>query len=240
MKKGQKTPEATKQKLRDAALGRKLTEETKQKIGAAHRGKKRTEETKQKISKALKGQKRRPHTEAEKQRIGEASRGRKHTEAPKQKISQALKGKTRSPETCAYLSKIRKGKPAPWVRERMLGSKIKLSPEGLEAAVRRNKARALPEDERKRRRQEISRHCQLRARYGLSAAEYDRLLALQGGVCRICKETCSTGKRLAVDHDHETGKVRGLLCRRCNRGLGHFPTAELLRRALAYWESHQC
>jgi hypothetical protein len=56
--------------------------------------------------------------------------------------------------------------------------------------------------------------------FGLSEAAYDALLAEQAGVCAICSQSCSTGRRLAVDHDHETGRVRGLLCGRCNRALG--------------------
>lgn len=201
------------------------------------KGSHHTEATKQKIRE--KRQLWRPSEEM-KRKIGEALKGRKHTAATKRKIGKALRGKRRTPEQRAYLSSIRKGKPAPWVRERTLGSTWEMSPKDRAATARRNKARALPEEERKRRRQEISRHCQLRARYGLSAAEYDRLLEVQNGVCRICKLPCSTGKRLAVDHDHVTRKVRGLLCRRCNRGLGHFPTVELLRSALAYSTEPQC
>jgi hypothetical protein len=240
MRKGQKTSEATKQKLRVAALGRKLSETTKRKIGEAHKGMKRPETTGQKISVALKGQKRKPHTEEHKRKIGAALKGRKLSKATKLKIGKANKGKKRTPEQCMNLSKIRKGKPAPWVRERMLGSKIELSPKAHAALVQRNKLRALPEDERKRRRIESYRNANLKERYGLSIAEYDKLHAQQGGVCLICKKPCSSGKRLAVDHDHATKKVRGLLCRRCNRGLGHFPTIALLRSALAYAESHQC
>lgn len=60
----------------------------------------------------------------------------------------------------------------------------------------------------------------LRLQYGMTIATYDALLAGQNGVCAICKETCSTGNRLAVDHDHSTGRIRGLLCRRCNLFLG--------------------
>jgi hypothetical protein len=52
--------------------------------------------------------------------------------------------------------------------------------------------------------------------YGLAPGEYEALLELQGGVCYICKGGKSSKRRLAVDHDHETGKPRGLLCRNCN------------------------
>lgn len=54
--------------------------------------------------------------------------------------------------------------------------------------------------------------------YGLDRDEYDQLLAEQGGVCAICKN--DDVKALAVDHCHETGRIRGLLCNKCNRGLG--------------------
>lgn len=54
--------------------------------------------------------------------------------------------------------------------------------------------------------------------YGLTATEYDRLLAEQGGRCAICRARPKS-KRLAVDHDHKTGAVRGLLCSRCNHDL---------------------
>jgi hypothetical protein len=58
----------------------------------------------------------------------------------------------------------------------------------------------------------------LERRYGISRADYDALLARQGGVCAICAKPPE--KTLSVDHCHATGKVRGLLCRQCNFGLG--------------------
>lgn len=54
--------------------------------------------------------------------------------------------------------------------------------------------------------------------YGLTAGQYDALLASQGGRCAICRARPKS-KRLAVDHDHKTGAVRGLLCGRCNHDL---------------------
>ena len=64
-------------------------------------------------------------------------------------------------------------------------------------------------------------------RYGITPQEYDQRLAAQEGVCAICGkyETAKQNghiRALAVDHDHKTGKVRGLLCHRCNHGLGCF------------------
>lgn len=54
--------------------------------------------------------------------------------------------------------------------------------------------------------------------YGLRSADYDELLRVQGGKCAICRARPKS-KRLAVDHDHGSGAVRGLLCSRCNHDL---------------------
>ena len=84
------------------------------------------------------------------------------------------------------------------------------------------------------------RECELKRKYNITALEYDRLLIKQNGVCAICyNPDLITHNRLAVDHNHLTGKVRGLLCFRCNTTLGQMqdnPT--LLRNAAAYLESH--
>jgi hypothetical protein len=82
----------------------------------------------------------------------------------------------------------------------------------------------------------------LKANYGLSVEEYDRLFKEQNGVCAICKkpETAKFKdkiKKLAVDHCNNTSKVRGLLCLNCNMGIGklmHDP--KLLREAALYCE----
>ena len=74
--------------------------------------------------------------------------------------------------------------------------------------------------------------------YGLTQKDYNYFLELQGGVCAICKSSYSGHPRhqhLAVDHDHLTGKVRGLLCHKCNRMLGHVKdNFETLNSAVGY------
>lgn len=71
--------------------------------------------------------------------------------------------------------------------------------------------------------------------YGLTAGEYHELLEFQDGRCYICQRRPQS-KRLAVDHDHKTGAVRGLLCRNCNRDvLGHLrEELEAFERAIDY------
>ena len=73
----------------------------------------------------------------------------------------------------------------------------------------------------------------LRSRYGITVVQYDSLLAKQKGVCAICGKPPDGGKRLAVDHDHKTGKIRGLLHVRCNTAIGLLLDNVLLCRAAA-------
>jgi len=75
----------------------------------------------------------------------------------------------------------------------------------------------------------------LQRRYGLSVDAYNDMLVAQAGGCAICGGQNIKGRRLAVDHNHQTGKVRGLLCDRCNRGLGNFQdNIEYLSSAITY------
>lgn len=72
---------------------------------------------------------------------------------------------------------------------------------------------------------DLMKNAQLRAKYGITLAEYHQLLSDQGGVCWICKDPPESRRNrghqhLSVDHNHSTGVVRGLLCHVCNQMLG--------------------
>lgn len=91
------------------------------------------------------------------------------------------------------------------------------------------------------------RNQHLEMKYGITSEEYDKMLEAQGGCCAVCGTDKPTGegsfqrhlKNMAVDHCHETGRVRGLLCNKCNRGIGLLrDDPELLRKAADYLEVH--
>jgi hypothetical protein len=78
----------------------------------------------------------------------------------------------------------------------------------------------------------------LRCIYGISLEEYDAMLDRQGGVCAICKRKPDEGKALFVDHCHVTGRVRGLLCGKCNSVLAFGnDDPDILRAAIAYLQA---
>lgn len=83
-----------------------------------------------------------------------------------------------------------------------------------------------------RKEQAHDRHIQ--ATYGIDALIYGMLLEAQGGKCAICLKATGAHKKLAVDHDHDTGEIRGLLCVLCNRYLLGYAGEMTLRRALHY------
>lgn len=78
----------------------------------------------------------------------------------------------------------------------------------------------------------------LRLEYGLSLAEFDAMASAQGGRCAVCSIVPPASEVLHVDHDHETGAIRGLLCNTCNRALGMFgDDLDRVRAAVAYLEA---
>jgi len=88
---------------------------------------------------------------------------------------------------------------------------------------------------------------QIKRLYGVTGEEYAKMLHDQKGLCAICNQpetrssrTVGEVCRLALDHDHDTGMIRGLLCHSCNTGIGKFKESpELLMSALAYLERYK-
>lgn len=86
----------------------------------------------------------------------------------------------------------------------------------------------------------------LHKQYKIRVKDYNEILERQDGVCAICKgdeksiaHTSNKIRRLTVDHCHTTGKIRGILCSRCNRGLGFFQdNLTHLKSAIKYLEAH--
>ena len=83
-----------------------------------------------------------------------------------------------------------------------------------------------------------------KTKYGLTSDDYAKLVTTQAGLCAICRRPERRQRQgrtisLHVDHDHATGKVRGLLCTDCNLGVGRFgDSPKRLRAAAEYLESH--
>lgn len=81
----------------------------------------------------------------------------------------------------------------------------------------------------------IRRNNHIKKKFNISADAYEDLLNKQNGVCAICNLHDASGQRLAVDHEHETGRIRGLLCFSCNVGLGKFrEDIAILSKAINY------
>lgn len=85
----------------------------------------------------------------------------------------------------------------------------------------------------------------LRKKYGLSLEQYDALALSQEYRCKICQQpetkiVHETVQRLSVDHNHATGHIRGLLCDRCNRGIGQFEDSAVILRLAANYLEQSC
>jgi hypothetical protein len=84
------------------------------------------------------------------------------------------------------------------------------------------------------------RHNAWLKRYGLTKEEYETMFNNQNGLCLICKKQCSSGQNLSVDHCHKTGRIRGLLCKKCNSALGMLEdNIEYFQTAILYLKSYE-
>lgn len=95
---------------------------------------------------------------------------------------------------------------------------------------KRNRERWLKENARKVRSDKLMK------KFGISLEQYEEMFADQGGCCKICNQPETVvNRQLAVDHCHATGKIRGLLCSKCNKAIGLFQDdCERLLRAVGY------
>lgn len=85
----------------------------------------------------------------------------------------------------------------------------------------------------------VERNRKYLKRYGLTLEEYNLMNAKQNGLCWICNQPNITGQSLYVDHNHTTGKVRKLLCNKCNKGIGDFDEdISRIERAIQYLKDH--
>jgi len=99
----------------------------------------------------------------------------------------------------------------------------------------------------KKRNPDLYRNSTLKGKYGITLEKYEEMLEAQDGVCVICEQPEKavdnrTGllRNLAVDHCHDTGEIRGLLCSCCNRAIGYFRhNSNIALRAALYLEQHQ-
>lgn len=91
------------------------------------------------------------------------------------------------------------------------------------------------------RADQIRFRARLKREFGMTPEEYDLLYTAQGGKCAICeRHQTEFSRRLAVDHDHDSGKIRGLLCTSCNNMLGFaHDDKKRLRRAIEYMDSYE-
>lgn len=89
--------------------------------------------------------------------------------------------------------------------------------------------------EKYQRDKERGRDTRLRAKYGITLEDYSKMLEDQNGVCAICGGV-DNKKTLAVDHCHDTNKIRALLCGRCNPAVGFVRTPEIAKKIAEYLE----
>ncbi len=110
---------------------------------------------------------------------------------------------------------------------------------------RTKEGKAAAQKEYRSLRREVYRNAAREAKFGITLKQYGDMLLAQNGCCAICKhpETATRNgvvKALAVDHDHETGAIRGLLCVACNTGIGKFKDdRNLMLSAVKYLDTHK-
>ncbi len=131
------------------------------------------------------------------------------------------------------LWKRRKENPDEWKAYRERQTRVSIAKLHVESWTARNPAKV---------KANHWRHHLMKA-YGLTVEQYDAMLLQTGGVCPCCNGKIDSRSPLTkphVDHDHETGDVRGIICGSCNMGLGNFKdSSERLRLAATYLDNRK-
>lgn len=100
---------------------------------------------------------------------------------------------------------------------------------------KRNAARMRAEYRNSQKCRDQQKNSKLLKAYGITLEQYNNFSAAYDNVCHICSKPCPAKRKLAVDHNHKTGLIRGLLCINCNKGLGNFKDdLDLLLKAIEY------
>ena len=85
-----------------------------------------------------------------------------------------------------------------------------------------------------------TREYQLKTHYGISIEEFNKLFDDQNKACKICNKQNTCGKNWHVDHCHQTGKIRGILCAKCNQALGMvYDDIKILQNMIQYLEDNK-
>lgn len=210
-----------------------FTEDHKNKIGAGVRAA-WTAERRKKASESRRGANNpffgKAHTEEQKQRIRKGQLGAKNQ----------FFGKKHTPETIEHLSKSRMGRSSKLYKYGVTDEQYKAETEAGRSWCTFHKGFGI------RAYSGVCRGCvsaynrqQVLKRYDVTAEWYDAASAKQGGGCGICGKQLTDGARLAIDHCHKDGQVRGLLCLHCNGHLGTVEGLNWLKKALEYVEKHK-
>lgn len=105
--------------------------------------------------------------------------------------------------------------------------------------IKHNQKQLIKSREYRSSNPDAGRNARFKYKYGISLEEYNLILKAQDYKCAICPNKHTLKSKLDVDHSHDTGKVRGLLCRRCNLAIGQFKDSMLLlESAIKYLENN--
>jgi hypothetical protein len=128
--------------------------------------------------------------------------------------------------------KVYKQTPEGKAKDKALKAKYYQSPKGQEVNQVHEFTRKLTQGKRQ---------YNYKSKYGITIEDYDRMFEEQDGVCASCgqPETKQSVKHFAVDHDHQTGAVRGLLCHRCNLALGVYEDKQLMQGLQNYMDKYK-